>query len=100
MLCFRKFPVAKKFMDKRGGDIKIFRRKFVGSQYQKISLGNFLVCHFFAVSQKFKLKRVMSRFSAEFFRLIVLKDFVGEPFCAVFQKISSCQILRVKGGGE
>ena len=58
------------------------------------------MCHFFAVSQKFKLKRVMLRFSVEFFCLIVLKDFVGEPLCAVFQKISSCQILWVKGGGE
>ena len=29
MLCFRKFPVAKKFMDKRGGSIKIFRRTFL-----------------------------------------------------------------------
>ena len=28
MLCFRKFPVAKKFMDKGGGSIKFFRRKF------------------------------------------------------------------------
>ena len=28
MLCFRKFPVAKKFMDKRGGSINSFRRKF------------------------------------------------------------------------
>ena len=27
MLCFRKIPVAKKMMDKRGGGIKIFRRK-------------------------------------------------------------------------
>ena len=55
--------------------------------------------HFFAVSQKFKLKRVMSRFSVEVFRLIVLKDFVGEPLCAVFQKFSSCQILRLNGRG-
>ena len=43
VLCFRKFPVAKKFMDKRGGGgrrIKIFRQNFLVSQCQKISLGN------------------------------------------------------------
>ena len=28
VLCFGKFPVANKFMDKKGGSIKIFRRKF------------------------------------------------------------------------
>ena len=41
MQCFRKFPVAKKFMDKRGGgggSIKIFRRIFL-SQCRKISQG-------------------------------------------------------------
>ncbi len=27
MECFRNFPVAKKFMDKRGGGMKSFRRK-------------------------------------------------------------------------
>ena len=37
-LCFRKFPGAKKFMDKRGGgDIKIFRRNFLASQCRKIA---------------------------------------------------------------
>ncbi len=32
MLCFRKIPVAKKFMDKRGGSITIFCRKMFVSQ--------------------------------------------------------------------
>ena len=48
MLCIRKFPVAKKFLDKGGGgggSIKIFRRKLFVSQRRKISQGNPLVCH-------------------------------------------------------
>ena len=53
MLCFRKLPVAKKFMDKKDGGV--------------------------------------SRFSVNFFCLTVPKNFVGEPFCAVFQKISGSE---------
>ena len=34
------------------------------------------------------LKMVMSRRSVDSFCLIVLKYFVGEPFCVVLQKIS------------
>ena len=49
MLCFRKFLVAKKFMDKREG--------------------------------------VVSSFSLKVFCLTMPKHFVGELFCAVFQKI-------------
>ena len=37
VLCFRKFPVAKKFMDKRGGSVKIFRQNFFVSQCRKVS---------------------------------------------------------------
>ena len=39
VLCFRKFLVAKKFMDKKGGggSIESFRRKFFVSQCRKIS---------------------------------------------------------------
>ena len=58
MLFFRKFPVAKKFIDKNGGgggSTKSFRRK--------------ICC------------------------LTVPKNSVGEPFCAVFQKISGSQIV-------
>ena len=38
MLCFRKFPVAKKFMDKRGGgvgSIKILLRIFLSQSAEK-----------------------------------------------------------------
>ena len=48
MLFFRKFPVAKKFMDKNGGgggSTKTFRREISVSQCRKTSKGNPLVFH-------------------------------------------------------
>ena len=41
-------------------------------------------------------------FSFEFFFLTVTSSFVGEPFCAVFQKISGSQKVfgqEARGGG-
>ena len=54
MLCFRKFPVAKKFMDKRGGggEYQDFASNFFVSQCRKMSYGNPLVFHYFRVSKK------------------------------------------------
>ena len=46
------------------------------------------------------LQRVMSLFSVEIFCLTVPKKFVGEPFCAVFQKISGSEKLYGSEGGE
>ena len=37
------------------------------------------------------LKMVKSWASVDIFGLIVLKNFVGEPFCVVFQKFSGSQ---------
>ena len=54
LCCFRSFPLAKKFMDNRGGG----RRG--GKEYQDFPSK---IC------------------------LTVPKIFVGEPFCAVFQKV-------------
>ena len=48
MLCFRKFPVAKKFMDKRGGKYQNFPSKFFCLIMPKNSVGE----PFSAVFQK------------------------------------------------
>ena len=49
MLCFRKFPVAKKIMDEGvGGGIKIFRQTFFRLRVPKNSVGE----HFSAVFEK------------------------------------------------
>ena len=92
MLCFRKFPVAKKFLDKGGGSIKIYRRKPFVSQCRKISYGRPSVLCFrkFPVAKKFMDKGwgEYQDFPSKIFCLTVPKNFVVETFCAVFQKIS------------
>ena len=57
----------------------------------KIFVGQSLGCQYFCVSKKYMLQRVMSRFCVELFCLRVRKNFVREPFCAVFQKIFGSQ---------
>ena len=92
MQCFRNFPVAKKFTDKGGGVINILRRKNFLSQCRKIFQGNLLLLHFFQVSKNVRDKRGGKRdISSENFRLAVLKIFVEEPFCSVFQKFSGSE---------
>ena len=94
-LCFRKFLVAKKFMDKREL-ITIFSRNFHVSQCRKISKRNpsdlcFRKC---PVAKKFMDKRgggEYQDFPSNIFCLTVPKNFIGEPFCAVFQKISGSE---------
>ena len=45
MLCFRKIPVAKKFLDKREWETSRFPLKFFVSKCQKMPKGNPLVFH-------------------------------------------------------
>ena len=45
MLCFRTIPVAKKFLDKREGEISRFPFELVVSNCQKMPKGNPLVFH-------------------------------------------------------
>ena len=82
MLCFRKIPGAKFFMDKKGG-IKIFRRKFFVSQTRRTLQGNpFVLCfRKIPVVNKFMDKRggEYQDFPPNIFRLTVPKNDVGEP---------------------
>ena len=70
MLCFRKFPVAKKFMDKRGGGIKTFRRTFLSRSAEKCRRGTLLSFINFGYRKSLD-ERVgvgeVSRFSVEIF---------------------------------
>ena len=61
MLCFSKFLVANKFVDKKGEN---------------------------------------QEFQSKFFCLTVSKTFVGEPFCAVCQKVSGSEKVYGKEGGS
>ena len=60
MLCFRKFPVAKKFMDKRGGGgVSGFSFEiFLSHSAEKFRSGTLLCCfRKFTVARKFMDKR-------------------------------------------
>ena len=92
VLCFRKFPVGKKFVNKRGGGVS----KFSVENFLSHSAGNLRRGESFSVSlipgiEKFYASEgyvTIFDFMSKFFSLTVPKNLVGEPFCAVFQKIS------------
>ena len=68
MLCFRKFPVAKKFMDKKGGaECQDFPSKFFCVTLPKNFVGELLLCHYFRLSKNLMLQMVMSLFSVDIF---------------------------------
>ena len=69
MLCFRKFPVAKKFMDKRGGDSRFSVENVLSHSAEKFHRGTLLRCfRKFLVVKKFMDKRGRdSPFSVENF---------------------------------
>ena len=102
MQCFRKFPVAKKFMDKRGGGggVSRFSVEFFCLSAEKFRRGTFVLLQKFPLAKKFmdKRGRGVSRYSVEFFCLTVAKNFAAEPFCAVFQKFPVAKKFMDKRG--
>ena len=94
MLCFRKFLVAKKFMNKRWGVSRFSVENLLSHGAEKLGRGNPLVFHSFRVSKKFIDKRggrEYQDFPSKTYCLTVPKYLVGEPVCAVFQKISGSE---------
>ena len=83
MLCFRKLPVAKKLMNKRGGSINSFRRKFFCLTVPKNFVWEpFSVSLISGTEKFFMLQKVMSRFSVEFFLFHSAENFRrGIPYC-------------------
>ena len=84
MLCFRKFPVAKKIMDKRRGDNRDFPSKFACLTVPKNFVGKP-----FSLSLISGIEKVWMRgwglgecqdFPSNFSCLTVPKNFVGQPF--------------------
>ena len=91
MLCFSKLPLAKKRMDKRWRKVsKIFPRKFVTSKCRNFSLWNPLMF--------LQFRGLCHDLLSNTFCLAVPEDFVREPFCAAFQKISDSEKLMDKSG--
>ncbi len=77
MLCFRTFPVAKKFMDKRGW-VQDFPLKFCLSQSaEKFRMGNLLCC----VSEYFRFRKILDK------RGVRYQGFPSKIFCLRVPKI-------------
>ena len=76
------------------GDVTIFRRKFFVSVYRNTSYRNPSLLFFrkFPVAKKFMDKRWgVEDIPSKIFCHTVPKNFVGEPFCAVFPKNSGSE---------
>ncbi len=82
-------------MDKRGGgDIMIFRRIIFLSQCRKISYGHLVEqCYrHFPAAKKFVDKGGgYQDFPSRNVSLTVSKNFLGQPFCAMFQEFSGSE---------
>ena len=85
VLCFRKIPVAKKFMDKGGGGVSSFSvGTLLSHSTKKLHRGILLCFRKYMVSKKFKEHRgrECQDFPSKIFCLAVPKNFVGESFSA------------------
>ena len=92
MLCFRKFLVAKKFMDKKGGEYQKTPSKTFCLTVAKNFVGKpFSVSLILGIGKILCFRGLCHDFPSKIFCLTVPKKFVGEPFCAVFQKISGSE---------
>ena len=87
MQCFRKFLVAKKLMDKKGGVSKLCIENFLSHSAKKLRRGTLLSFINFGFRQNFCFKGLRHVFLSKFSCLTVPKQFVEEHFCAVFKKI-------------
>ena len=102
MLCFRKFLVAKKFMDKKKGEESRFRLKFFLSQCRKRPYVNPLIFHQFRVSKKLMIQSVMSRFSVGNFSSHSIETFcrgTRNPSVLCFRKFVVAKMVINRNGG-
>ena len=89
MLCFRKFLVSKKFMDKREGEVsRVSFGKIFSHSAEKFRKGTHDGVTDFGYPKILCLRGLSHEFSSNFFCIAVSKNFAGETFCSVFRKIS------------
>ena len=101
LLCFRKFLVSKKFVDKRGGVSRFFVKNFLSRSAEKFRRGTPQCVTNFGYRKILCFKELCHDFVSKFFCLTVPKNFIGEPFCAVFQKMSGSEkVYGKEEGGE
>ena len=86
VLCFRKLPVVKKLRIREGGVSRYSVEIFLSDSVKNF-LGRTILCfRIFGYRINFAREGYVSIFGRHFFRLAVPESFVGQPFCAVFQK--------------
>ena len=89
---FRKFLVAKKFMDKRGvGECQKFRSFFFLTVSKNFVGEQFSVSLIPGIEKFYPFQGYVTSFHRKFFASQSPKDFVEEPFSVVFQKNSGSQ---------
>ena len=92
---FQNFCGSEKVYGYRGGGIKIFRRIIFLSQCREISWGHPVEQCFrnFPVPKKFLDERggEYQDFPSKNISLTVSKNFLGQPFCAMFQEFSGSE---------
>ena len=87
VLCFRKLPVAKKFMDKRGGEYQDFPLKKFCLTVQKNFVGESFTVALISGTEKIWRGGGYQDSTSKMVCLTVPKNFVEEPFCTVLQKV-------------
>ena len=92
MLCFRKFLVAKKFMEKKEGEVSRFLLITFCLKVPKNAVGepysNSLIS---GIEKNFASTGFWDQFLSKNFCLRVLQLFVEDLFSAMFQKISGSE---------
>ena len=101
MLCFRKFPVAKKYMDKRGGgEYQDFPSKIFCLTVPKIFVGESLTVAVISGTGKVWIRRgEYQDFPSKIFCLTVPKKLVDESFTVALISGSE-KVYGQEGGGE
>ena len=102
MLCFRKIPVAKKFIDKKGGRrlYQDYPSKCFSHSVKKIRRGIFK-CFTNFRAPKILCSRVCHDFLSKTFCLTVPRNFLWEAIRIVFHKVAGSEtFIEKRGGGE
>ena len=98
----QKFPVAKKFLDKGGGEVSGFSvENFLSHSAENFRRGIVYCCIDFGYRKSLWIigEGEYQDFPSKFFCLTVPKNFAGEPFSAVLQKFPVAKKFMDKGGG-
>ena len=104
VLCSRKFPVAKKLIDKKNWKVSRFCvKKNWSHSAEKIHTVILCVSLTSGIENRLQIRVgvLEPRFSGEIVLSRGNENFVGEPFFAVFQKVSGSEkLLSIRGRGR